>query len=165
MSTTSAYLTVRGIDVDVVYKDIKNLHIGVYPPMGRVRVAAPLTPRRRPGAPRGRAAPAVDQAATRSNSRPQNASPNERWSQASRTTSGGSDYRLKVIERPGRAHIEIDGDRLLLYVARGHDQPRSGVICSTAGTATQLRPKHPGRHREVGADHRRGQCPGGASVA
>jgi predicted metal-dependent hydrolase len=41
MSTGSAYLTVRGIDVDVVYKDIKNLHIGVYPPMGRVRVAAP----------------------------------------------------------------------------------------------------------------------------
>ena len=41
MSTASAYLTVRGIDVDVVYKDIKNLHIGVYPPLGRVRVAAP----------------------------------------------------------------------------------------------------------------------------
>ena len=41
MSTANAYLSVRGIDVDVVYKDIKNLHIGVYPPMGRVRVAAP----------------------------------------------------------------------------------------------------------------------------
>ena len=41
MSTASAYLTVRGIDIDVVYKDIKNLHIGVYPPVGRVRVAAP----------------------------------------------------------------------------------------------------------------------------
>jgi hypothetical protein len=41
MSTASGYLTVRGINVDVVYKDIKNLHIAVYPPMGRVRVAAP----------------------------------------------------------------------------------------------------------------------------
>ena len=41
MSTASAYLTIRGIDVDVIYKDIKNLHIGVYPPFGRVRVAAP----------------------------------------------------------------------------------------------------------------------------
>ena len=41
MSTASGYLTVRGINVDVVYKDIKNLHIGVYPPVGRVRVAAP----------------------------------------------------------------------------------------------------------------------------
>ncbi len=28
MSTGNTYLTVRGIDVDVVYKDIKNHHIG-----------------------------------------------------------------------------------------------------------------------------------------
>ena len=28
--------------VEVVRKDIKNLHLGVYPPNGRVRVAAPL---------------------------------------------------------------------------------------------------------------------------
>ena len=33
---------IRGIPVEVVRKDIKNLHIGVYPPNGRVRVAAPL---------------------------------------------------------------------------------------------------------------------------
>lgn len=31
-----------GIDVDVVRKNIKNLHLGVYPPIGRVRVATPL---------------------------------------------------------------------------------------------------------------------------
>lgn len=41
MSTTSTYLTVGDLGVDVVYKDIKNLHISVYPPVGRVRVAAP----------------------------------------------------------------------------------------------------------------------------
>lgn len=41
MSTASSYLTVSGISVDVEYKDIKHLHIGVYPPVGRVRVAAP----------------------------------------------------------------------------------------------------------------------------
>ena len=35
-------IDVRGTAVDVVRKDIKNLHIGVYPPNGRVRVAAPL---------------------------------------------------------------------------------------------------------------------------
>jgi len=33
---------VGGIRVEVVRKDIKNLHLGVYPPNGRVRVAAPL---------------------------------------------------------------------------------------------------------------------------
>ena len=41
MSTDNAILTVRGIDVEIVFKDIKNLHIGVYPPSGRVRVSAP----------------------------------------------------------------------------------------------------------------------------
>lgn len=41
MSTSSAYLTVGGIGVDIIYKDIKNLHISVHPPVGRVRVAAP----------------------------------------------------------------------------------------------------------------------------
>ena len=41
-STGVGHLTVSGIKVEVVRKDIKNLHLGVYPPNGRVRVAAPL---------------------------------------------------------------------------------------------------------------------------
>lgn len=36
------YIRVGGINVEVVRKNIKNLHVGVYPPEGRVRVAAPL---------------------------------------------------------------------------------------------------------------------------
>lgn len=35
-------ITVSNITIDVVRKDIKNLHLGVYPPTGRVRIAAPL---------------------------------------------------------------------------------------------------------------------------
>lgn len=35
-------ISVSGIPVEVVRKDIKNLHLGVYPPLGRVRVATPL---------------------------------------------------------------------------------------------------------------------------
>lgn len=35
-------ISVSGVTVNVVRKDIKNLHLGVYPPEGRVRVAAPL---------------------------------------------------------------------------------------------------------------------------
>ena len=34
-------IDVRGLAVEVVRKEIKNLHVGVYPPYGRVRVAAP----------------------------------------------------------------------------------------------------------------------------
>lgn len=42
MNTSTHSLLVDGIAVDVVRKDIKNLHLAVYPPDGRVRVAAPL---------------------------------------------------------------------------------------------------------------------------
>jgi len=35
-------ITLGNISIDVVRKDIKNLHLGVYPPNGRVRIASPL---------------------------------------------------------------------------------------------------------------------------
>ena len=35
-------LELAGVSVDEVTKDIKNLHLSVYPPTGRVRIAAPL---------------------------------------------------------------------------------------------------------------------------
>ena len=35
-------LQLGGIAVDVVFKDIKNVHLSVYPPTGRVRISAPL---------------------------------------------------------------------------------------------------------------------------
>lgn len=114
MSTASAYLTIRGIDVDVVYKDIKNLHIGVYPPLGRVRVAAPerldddqvrlAVIQRLPWIQRQRQ---QMRAAPRQSER--------------EMVTGESHYvwgirrRLRVVERPGRAHIETDGERLVLY--------------------------------------------------
>jgi len=40
--TETHQIKVSGLTVDVVRKDIKNLHLAVYPPAGRVRVAAPL---------------------------------------------------------------------------------------------------------------------------
>lgn len=42
MSTKASTITVSGMRVEIVRKAIKNLHLGVYPPNGRVRVAAPL---------------------------------------------------------------------------------------------------------------------------
>jgi len=41
MSTSSQFITVSDIPVEVVRKNIKNLHLGVYPPNGNVRVAVP----------------------------------------------------------------------------------------------------------------------------
>jgi hypothetical protein len=42
MSTELHTITVGGLRIDVVRKPIKNLHMGVYPPNGRVWVAAPV---------------------------------------------------------------------------------------------------------------------------
>lgn len=43
MNTDPRIITVSGVRVQVVRKAIKNLHLGVYPPAGRVRVAVPLS--------------------------------------------------------------------------------------------------------------------------
>jgi predicted metal-dependent hydrolase len=42
MTTERSHMTVQGIWVEVVRKDIRNLHFSVHPPDGWVRVAAPL---------------------------------------------------------------------------------------------------------------------------
>ncbi|WP_447601279.1 M48 family metallopeptidase [Nitrospira sp. Nam80] len=42
MNTESREIRVSGLPVHILRKPIKNLHLGVYPPHGRVRVAAPL---------------------------------------------------------------------------------------------------------------------------
>lgn len=120
MSTASAYLTVAGIDVDVVYKDIKNLHIGVYPPMGRVRVAAPQQ------LDDDQVRLAVVQRLAWIKGHQERLRSAQRQSIREMVTgeshyAWGSRLRLKVIERPGTAHVEQDGDRLLLYVPEDAD--------------------------------------------
>jgi predicted metal-dependent hydrolase len=40
----------------------------------------------------------------------------------------GSRLRLKVVERPGRAHVEVDGDRLLLYMPERSDREARAKI-------------------------------------
>jgi predicted metal-dependent hydrolase len=37
----SKQLNIGGISIEVVLKNIKNVHLSVYPPNGRVRIAAP----------------------------------------------------------------------------------------------------------------------------
>ncbi|MFD4367768.1 M48 family metallopeptidase [Rhodococcus sp. NPDC058521] len=115
MSTANAYLNIRGIDIDVVYKNIKNLHIGVYPPMGRVRVAAPNR------LDDDQVRLAIIQRLPWIKRQRDKLRAAERQAEREMVT-GESHYvwgvrrRLKVVERPGRAHFEIDGERLVLYV-------------------------------------------------
>src|SRR4029453_18612718 len=112
MSTASGYLTIRGINIDVIYKDIKNLHIGVYPPVGRVRVAAPkrldeeqirlAVIQRLPWIKKQRQQ--LQDAARQSPREMVTGESHYVW---------GVRHRLKVIERPGRAHVEGEWTRLL----------------------------------------------------
>jgi len=41
MSTSIEQLHIANLDIDVIRKDIKNMHLAVYPPTGRIRLAAP----------------------------------------------------------------------------------------------------------------------------
>lgn len=43
MSTEQYHIQVSGIGVDVIRKDIKSIHLAVYPPTGRVRLSSPLS--------------------------------------------------------------------------------------------------------------------------
>ncbi|HWL43220.1 MAG TPA: SprT family zinc-dependent metalloprotease [Ilumatobacter sp.] len=130
MSTANAYLTVRGIDIDVVYKDIKNLHIGVYPPMGRVRVAAPrhldddqvrLAVVHRLGWIR-RQRDHLRSAHRQSEREMVTGESHYVW---------GTRRRLKVVERPGRAHVEIEGSRLILYAPAGRTAEQHRKVLDT----------------------------------
>jgi predicted metal-dependent hydrolase len=40
-NTDNEHIEVAGIDIEIVRKDIKNMHLAVYPPLGRVRIATP----------------------------------------------------------------------------------------------------------------------------
>jgi predicted metal-dependent hydrolase len=42
MNTEKTKTIICDLEIETVKKDIKNIHVGVYPPNGRVRVAAPL---------------------------------------------------------------------------------------------------------------------------
>lgn len=42
MNTKSNKVIICDLEVQTIKKDIKNIHLGVYPPLGRIRVAAPL---------------------------------------------------------------------------------------------------------------------------
>ncbi|NWL12129.1 metal-dependent hydrolase [Paenarthrobacter nitroguajacolicus] len=117
MSTASGYLTVSGIDVDVIYKNIKNLHIAVYPPLGRVRVAAPerldddairlAVVQRLPWIKKQRE---QLRAAVRQTEREMVTGESHYvW---------GQRYRLKVVNEPGRIRFNLTGKHLTLHAPK-----------------------------------------------
>lgn len=114
------YLTVGGIGVDIVYKDVKNLHIGVYPPIGRVRVAAPrhlndeqirlAVIQRLPWIKRNQQR--LRDAERQTEREMVNGESHFLW---------GRRLRLDVTPHSGRAGVHVSGDRLLLRIPESAD--------------------------------------------
>lgn len=122
MTTSSRRIIVGGIGVEVVRKEIKNLHLGVYPPNGRVRVAAPLAL-----ADDAIRLAVVDKLAWIKRQRAAFAAqPRQSEREMVRGESHyflGRRYRLRVHEHDARPRVEVRGLRTLdLFVRLGSDR-------------------------------------------
>jgi len=122
MSTSSPVIHVAGFDVNIVRKNIKNLHLAVYPPFGRVRVAVP---------------PALDDEAVRLAVvsrlpwiRKQRGQIQSQARQTERDMVDGETHyvwgrkhRLRIVEDGARRRVAFKGDaRLELHVSKGADR-------------------------------------------
>ena len=41
MSINTEHITISNLTIDIIRKDIKNMHLAVYPPTGRIRLSVP----------------------------------------------------------------------------------------------------------------------------
>jgi len=120
-------MTVSGLRVSVVRKAIRNLHLGVYPPEGRIRVAAPI---------------AISDAAVRVAVigklpwiKRQRASFESQARESEREMVAGEShyyrgrrYRLQVVESAESPRVELNGRRLVLHVQPGSEAPGRRLI-------------------------------------
>lgn len=128
MNTDHYEVEVSGIAVEVVRKDIKNLHLGVYPPGGHVRIAAPLE---------------MDADAVRLaivtrlgwiRSQREEFKEQDRQSEREMVTGEshyfqGRRYRLDVVEHEGPPSVRVAGrGRLELTVRSGSDREKREAV-------------------------------------
>lgn len=128
MTTDRRRIEVGGIAVEVVRKGVKYLHLGVYPPSGRVRVAAPLH---------------LDEEAVRLavvarlgwiRRRRREFQAQERQSSRELVTGeshyvGGRRVRLDLVEHDGPPSVQFKGrTRLELRVRKGSDREKREAV-------------------------------------
>jgi predicted metal-dependent hydrolase len=131
MIPTRHIIEVSGIEVEIVRKAIKNLHLSVYPPEGRVRVAVPLR---------------VDDEAMRLaviaklewiRRQQQRFTDQPRQSQRQMLSGEshyieGRRYRLRVIEQAGAPQVRLKGKAILeLLVRPGTDSVKRRDLFNT----------------------------------
>jgi predicted metal-dependent hydrolase len=119
MSISNYLITVSDIEVNIVRKDIKNLHLGVYPPDGHVRVAVPTHIND------DNVRLAVVSKLSWIRKQQKKFTSQKRQSEREMVTGEcqyyfGRSYRLEVIERQGRHEVVIkNSSKLQLFINSG----------------------------------------------
>jgi predicted metal-dependent hydrolase len=108
-------LTIGNITIDVIRKDIKNIHLAVYPPTGRVRIATPL----KTSDEKVRLFAISKLGWIKKHQRnfdKQKRLPEKEFINRESHFYLGKRYLLNVIEQPGKQHLEIKHRHLNLFV-------------------------------------------------
>ncbi len=121
-------LQLGDLTVDVVYKDIKNIHLSVYPPAGRVRIAVP----RRMNEPTIRAFAAAKLPWIREQQRKlqdQERETNREYLDRESHYLFGKRYLLRVVEENVPASVERKHQHLILTVRPGtSEEARQAIL-------------------------------------
>jgi len=115
------------IKVDVVFKDIKNVHLSVHPPNGRVRIAAPT--RMSPDTVRVFAISRLSWIKQQQEKiqAQERETPREYLNRESHYI-WGKRYLLDVVEENARPEVELKHGKMILRVRPGTDEIRKQVI-------------------------------------
>ena len=125
----TAQLDLGGIEVDVVFKDIKNLHLSVYPPSGRVRIAAPE--HMNLDAVRVFAVSKLAWIKTQQKKlREQERETCREYLDRESHYVWGKRYLLRIIERDGAPAVELKAGSMILRVRPGASAEARGAIVS-----------------------------------
>ena len=121
-------LDLGGIPVDVVFKDIKNVHLSVYPPTGRVRISAPS--RMSLDTVRVYAISKLDWIKQqRKKLREQERETKRQYLDRESHYVWGERYLLKVIEQDAAPSVELKHSRMLLRVRPGtSDEKKQAIV-------------------------------------
>ena len=95
MSTRKDKITVSSFEIEVVRKNIKNMHLAVYPPDGRIRLAVP-------------------------NDTNEDRETERTYVSGESHYFMGRRYLLKIIEHDGHSKVLIDGTRRILLYAKSN---------------------------------------------
>ena len=121
-------LKLGNLSIEVVRKDIKNVHLRIHPPLGRVRISAPS--RMSLDAIREFAVSKLDwirRHQKRLQERPREIS--GEYSEGQSQYVWGRHYLLKVLEAVGEASVELNHSQIVLRVRPGTDMlVRQGIV-------------------------------------